>query len=786
MPPHATPRIAGRQAVAAVISLISFLAALILLAAPPAGAQVADQRAILSLSVNRAAAGDVLVIVRPGDVLVEPATLNRAGLRNYTGRRESVGGREFVSLASLAPGITFALDEAALTLTITATSDFLGAVVLNLAIPRPEYRFARATSAFVNYGVNWTGSSGVDGAIEAGLSIGPAVAQNTMSWDEQRGYVRGLSNIVVDQPGRLRRWTLGDSLVPAEGLGSGMLLGGVRVARDYGLDPYFVQFPTLGLSGTTLTPSTVDVYVNGNLVSRQTVAPGTFSLDNVPMPNGSNDTRVVVRDAFGREQQMTAPFYLTTSGLAHGLHDYDYAVGFPRVGGTATNWSYGELSAVARHRYGFTDTLTAGFSAEANGRGFAAGPTANVRLPRGDFELAASFSRMNGRTGAAVLAGIGHTGRRFNFSARARSMSADYRALMVRLPDERVKLELAGLAGVQLFGRVSLSLQQAVSQTHAGSDRSQTSVIGTLRVTRLVNLFVNGSRTADAGMARTSIYAGMGIALGSVTSASVWTQAGDVGSGASAEVQRSLPIGNGIGYRARAALGGSTQAEGTLEAQVPYGRYEVGQGMIDGQSSTRASAAGGLVAIGGGVHPTRPINESYALVRVPEVGGVRTYLNNQEVGRTNRHGNTLVPNLLPYYANRIAISDQDVPFDREIETVEQSIAPPYRGGALVTFSANRHQGVTGMVAITVGTQTVIPALGELTITVGTRVYSSPVGSGGEFYFENLPAGDYTAVLVFRGGTCHIALSVPVSSDPVIRLGIVRCGGPVAEFEGRRP
>jgi outer membrane usher protein len=751
----------------------------------PARAQGTDQRAILSLSVNKVQHGEVVVIVRPADVLVEPGVLDRAGLAGCAGRRETVGGREYVSLASLAPGIAYAVDEAALSLAITAAPVHLGSVVLNLAVPRPEYEFARATSGFLNYGVNWTETSGTDASIEAGVSIGAAIAQNTMSWDERRGFVRGLSNLIVDQPGRLRRWTVGDSLVPAEGLGSGMLVGGVRVARDYGLDPYFVQFPTLGLSGTTLTPSTVDVYVNGNLVSRQTVAPGTFTLDHVPMPNGSNETRVVVRDAFGREQQMAAPFYMTTSGLARGLHDYDYAVGFPRLGGAETNWSYGSLAAVARHRYGFSDDLTAGFSAEADGDGLAGGPTMNLRLPHADLELAASFSRMGGRGGAAVLAAASHTGRVFTVGARARSMSPGYTTLMVREPDERVRLELAGQAGVQLFARASVSFQQAVAATYGGPRRSETSIVGTLRLTRLLNLFVNGSRSAENGAARTSVYTGVSMALGSATTASVWTQAGAVGRGASAEVQRSLPVGNGVGYRARAALGGSTQAEGTFEAQGPYGHYEASQGMIDGRSSTRVSTAGGLAFIGGGAHPTRPVNDSFALVRVPDVGGVRTYLNNHEVGRTDRRGNALVPNLLPYYANRIAISDQDVPIDHEIETVEQSIAPPYRGGALVTFRTTRHQGVTGTVSIAVGGQTVLPALGEVTITVGARAYSSPIGAAGEFYFENLPAGQHAAVVVFKGGTCRVTLTVPASTEPVIRLGVVRCGGPVEPLE-RRP
>ena len=79
----------------------------------------------------------MLVIVRPGDVLVEVASLDRARLTNYQGRRETIGDRTFVSLASLAPGITYELDEAALSLEVTATIAHLGSSTLDLATGRP-------------------------------------------------------------------------------------------------------------------------------------------------------------------------------------------------------------------------------------------------------------------------------------------------------------------------------------------------------------------------------------------------------------------------------------------------------------------------------------------------------------------------------------------------------------------------------------------------------------------------------------------------------------------------
>lgn len=141
---------------------------------------------------------------------------------------------------------------------------------------------------------------------------------------------------------------------------------------------------------------------------------------------------------------------------------------------------------------------------------------------------------------------------------------------------------------------------------------------------------------------------------------------------------------------------------------------------------------------------------------------------------------------MPYYANRIGISDQDVPFDLELEAVEQSVAPPYRGGALVTFAARRHQALTGTLAVAVGSQTIVPAMGEMTVAGDGRSWSSPIGSGGEFYLENLPPGDHQAVVAFAGGRCLASLHVPTSSLSLIRLGIVPCSVPGTGPQEHRP
>lgn len=775
---HTPPR-AGLAAA----SVVCLCVAVFLLSGRPAAAQEGPseqqppQRALLSLSVNQVVHGEALVILRGTDIMIEVPTLAQAGLKDFDGRRETVDGREFVSLASLAPSITFQFSERALTLAITARGEHLGSVVLDLRSTRPAFDYLRATSGFVNYGFNWTGVGGATGAVEAGASLGPALALTTVSWDERRGFVRGLSNVTFDERGRLRRWTVGDSLVAGSTLGSGVMLGGVHVRRDYGLDPYFVQYPMLGLTGTAVTPSTVEVKVNGRVVSRTTVAPGSFTLANIPMTSGSNDTQVVVRDAFGREQGIAAPYYLSTAALARGLHDFDYAVGFERAGGTTVSWDYGPLVALGRHRYGFTDRLTAGFEAEASADTITAGPTVNLRFPFGEVELAASASHADGASGGAFSVGFARVGRRFTVNGRLRSMTSGYTMLMLETSDDRPQIEAAAMFGVQVAPRVSLSFQEILARPHVADPASRTSIIAGIGLTRRLSAFVNASSVREYGRSRAEVFAGVSLALAPYTNASVWGQRTPSGSGVVADVQKSLPLGVGYGYRAQAALGGNAMAEGVLSAQGRYGRYEAGAQVIDGEQSPHVSVTGGMVAIGGGVHPTRTVNESFALVRVPDVAGVRTYVNNQEMGRTNRHGDLLVPNLLPFYANRLGISDQDVPLGHEVQKVEQAVGPPYRGGAVVVFRADRWQAVTGTIVLDRGGQTVLPSFGEVTVSLSDRAVSSPIGGDGQFFLENLPAGKHPAVVVFREVTCKLLLDVPASSAGVVNVGVVRCALP---------
>jgi outer membrane usher protein len=150
------------------------------------------------------------------------------------------------------------------------------------------------------------------------------------------------------------------------------------------------------------------------------------------------------------------------------------------------------------------------------------------------------------------------------------------------------------------------------------------------------------------------------------------------------------------------------------------------------------------------------------------------YSSNNLVGRTDSSGDLLVPNLLPYYGNRLGIDDRDVPLNYEVQGIEKTIAPPYRGGAFVPFPVQQIRTVTGSVTIRGPKGEVVPTFGQLTLTANGKSYESPLGRGGEFYFENIGSGTYDAVIEHHDGPCRFHIEIPSGSQSVVKLGQRTC------------
>ena len=107
-----------------------FLSAVLILL--PKALFAEDQRAILELRINDVKKGEVVIFLRESNVLVRVKDLEVAGLTSVAGRRENIRGDEYVLLNSLAPQVTFKIDERDLALSLTVQPSLLGHNILEM------------------------------------------------------------------------------------------------------------------------------------------------------------------------------------------------------------------------------------------------------------------------------------------------------------------------------------------------------------------------------------------------------------------------------------------------------------------------------------------------------------------------------------------------------------------------------------------------------------------------------------------------------------------------------
>jgi outer membrane usher protein len=728
--------------------------------------------------VNGVPKGEVLVVLRDADALIGVGRLNTAGMRGFEGTRETIGNDELVSLASLAPAVTYVVNERDLTVTLTAPPELLGETRQDLATGAPAHLVYRSdASGFVNYAVNWGQGGSPDLFAESAARLGGALLYNTVSIVD-RTTTRGLTSVTFDNRRAMTRWIVGDAFASTGALGGDAWTGGITVGREFGIEPYFVRHPSLSLSTPIVVPSVVEVHVNGRLVSQQQVEPGRLDMRNLPLTVGRNDARVVVRDAFGVSREIATGYYLASSVLAKGVHDYQYSLGFRRDEVGSASWNYKAPVALTRHRVGLTDTVTLGGRLELSEGLASGGPSINLSLPIGEVEGAAAMSGGREGTGGAALAAFTYSGQPVSAGGSILVSSAGYATVNARPLAERSAMEVSLFASMPLAPRISLTLQHSYAALHGAVTRGRSALLTTAHLQRHLQLSVTAALARDEYGRSAELYAGVTVLFGR-GSASVANVHDRRGSSVVVEAQQPLPVGEGYGFHARAETGSPSMFNGGARYQGRYGRYEVRRDVIGGQGISSVSATGALVAIGGGVYASRPVQDSFALVQVPGIEGVRGYASNQEIGRTDRSGNLLIPDLQAYYGNLLQIADSDIPFQYSVGGVGLTLAPPYRGGARAVFPVQRLQRIMGTVRIAQAGEERIPEYGEIILAAGAEPLNSPVGSTGDFYFENLAPGRYPARVQDGKGACDFVLDVPAATDPLVQLGTIRCTIPEA-------
>jgi outer membrane usher protein len=764
--------------------------------------------AVLEVALSADGPGEAMIVLRgpDGGLFLSEEDFNRLRLRLPAAAPENHEGRRYYPLSAI-KGCTVAIDEAHQRAVISAPGSAFDATHLNAAERQHPSVTPAALGGFLNYQlsaqqIEGETSGGVLG--EFGVFAGAGVVTNSMVGrydDTQQQLIRLDTTYTREFPDQLETLSVGDAISDPGAWGNAVRFAGVRWSHDFTLRPDLVTTPLLTAGGTATVPSSVDVFVNNQLVSSNQVAAGPFVIDRLPTVSGTGDVNVVVRDALGREQVITQSFYTSTGLLARGLSQYSVDVGSVRNNYALASDDYGTTLAEGTYRRGITDYFTLESHAEYQADyAHAAGLSAALGVGRlGVLNLTAANGGDSGGSGWLSGVGVEHRGTRVSFVASTLWASRNFAEVGQALePDMRLRQRDLAQAGLTL-GRAGALALAFVRQTYRDSPAQETlSLTHTLNLGRFGYLNLTLSRTHSPEEVSSVALASAGTGLPAVGDLTVSSAAqnstsafliyvlplsgrrsasvqavGGRGSGAPQNemiggVMESPPIGPGSGYRLSASTAGNYDAAWqqqfhALDVQVEAARNEG----VDGEN---LYASGALVLLDGELAATRTVNNSFAVVDVAGLPNVPVYVENQLTTQTDASGKALLYNLRPYEANHISIQPEDLPLDTTIASTRTVLAPPSHSGVIARFPVERVRGGTFKLATEDGKP--VPA-GAVVKFNGNEF---PVVLDGMVYvtgYDHGAAGEAS----WETGRCVFRLEPPPSDDPLPDLGLVRCRKP---------
>jgi|GEM_PF-277990 len=740
------------------------------------------------------------------------------------------GDEQYVPMNALLD-VSYTFDEKELTVAIigkTTESNKTAADLFSLQEAAKNIYFPRETSAFLNYGLNYSQTS-IDGfqsfsvTNKLGVRTGDVFFTTDSLYtktENSDNFVRLQSSATYERRGDLQWFVLGDQYANSGDMGSTVNIGGIGFSKVYRLDPYFITQPVMDLKGSVIFPTQAEIYLDGVLIGKEAIAPGSFDLKNLYSYTGSHNVEVLLKDPFGNVQKISYLAYFSSQMLRKGLHEYSYNVGFLRENYGVESDQYGKAAFSAFHRYGVTNNFNVGARAEGSDGTYNGGISTSFAIPRiGAFTLSlAGSSSVGNDVGSAVSLQHSFQLGSFNTNILLRSYSRDYATIGSSLSTEdRTQLEMNLGMGLLLNPLGSISINYAENATFKGINTRVISANYSRTLYKSINLFVTASATHTTDTVY-SFFAGLNFALGKGVRGSVQASAGsgDVNT-ETLQVQKDMPVGEGLGYRA-SIVRSETSAD-TVTSFNPYVQYNARYGIysLDARiqdsgigvtsESYNLSAAGSLVYAGGFYGLSRPVSDSFGMVLLnKEVPGAAVLNNGQEIGKTGSFGTAVVPTLSSYGQNKITLDTKNIPIDYSISDVNKLISPSLWSGSCVYFDAQQVRALTGKLFVQKEDKKMPLEFVEISMNVGKKSLTYPTGKGGEFYVDNsLPAeksnesaadsmschaiaeriksggntilpGTYKATVGYENGKCEFSITFPETKDEITDIGEIQCVG----------
>lgn len=756
--------------------------------APAAAGVDGFERILLEVSVNAQAQGVSLLLRTDDGFHADGATLSAWRLEAPAAAGVEFDGIVYYPLDQF-PGIELRFEPSLLRLDIDLPAELLPATRRSLARPSARPDRLNSVGGFLDYDLAFTRHSrGEQGSLSALLQ--PTVFSNRGSFSSDLlynspgsnygvpggGWVRLQTAWTHDDPSRMRSLRFGDAVTGSSTWARSLRFGGFQIASNFGTRPGEVTFPQPTISGTAALPSTLDIYVNGQMRSRLEVPDGAFEINDIPVVTGAGQVQVVARDLLGREQIIATDFYASERLLRPGLNEYSISVGRLRRNFAYRSSDYGEALLSGMLRRGISERLTLSGQFDASeGLQVVGGSLARTFGVAGltSFALAHSEGQIEGLaagpdSGGLWLIGHQYQGRRFRADLRVQGTTPGFAQPGLDLAQAWPRRQLTLATGINLHRQGSLGMAWVRERAHAGGGREISSLSYSRSLPQGLLLAVVVSRV-EIEAAHTEASLALSRSLGPRASTAISYSRHAEGRRARIDHRYDLPAGPGFGYRTSIETGVQAGAEAELLINRDFAWYSAEYRGHDGEGALRLQSRGSIARYGGAWFTARSIDDGFAVIDTGGLDDVRVYLENRPIGATRDDGRLLVPGLRPYEINRLRIETGDIPIWIQIDEPELAVTPYYRAGTLASFGVRRSSSVLLRVLGPDG----LPLPEGARARTGQGEFDQPVGLNGRLYLEAVAPGDRVEVMS-RGRRCEFTLPEFAVDAALASLGDIDC------------
>lgn len=725
--------------------------------------------------------------------------------------RSALAGRATIGPADLAPlGVSADYNPQLLEIVFQIPSEFRAAQGVSIAsLDRSRVgEFARpaAVSAYLNVRTNL---EYVHEGVNEGLAdplffldfasrLGGVVLESQGIWSpesDQSTFQRLDTRLVWDDTQNLVRWSAGDLRPIVRGYQGAPGVAGVSFLRSYSqLQPQLVSRPRGSRSFSLERPSTVEVYINGQIIRRLQLNPGNYDLSDFPFIQGANDVRLSITDDAGRNEVVRFNVFFDQTQLAQGLSEFGFYAGVKSSLDVSGPDYSDDWIATGFYRAGVSDNLTLGgnFQADERSRLFGAEAVAGTSFGTVGFQLGFSSSDYAPSGTAATLTfqrvvqhGSGQADA-FNMFVEHRS---EHFASAGTLPSNPFQFE-AGVAYTRSF---SDDFYAGVDVRHSrGRDLQPdfTTARGTLgwRISPTTSLTTD--LIYEDGPLGSSVagLVSLNMRLGRFSSGRAEYDTRDNRARVGVQTIRGQGVGafSGAFDVDRSDSGSGLNASGNYignRAEVGFSHFGVYEDMFgsvrDERSSLRLGAA--LAIADGAVSFGRPINDGFAIVQPHRsLKGASVLVEPTPDGylaETGAFGAAIAPNLPSYSEQTLTIDAPETPMGADLGQGSFRVFPPYRGGYRIDVGSAYNISAVG---------SLLTASGEpLSLVSGTLaelaapdrepvvIFTNRIG---RFSLVGLKPGRWRLRMAGDDAAVY-EINVPEDADGVLRLeGLRPVGG----------